>query len=118
MLIISQIFLNLNWFLFKKLFWSISLSKKIIPNAKILQKLGIPQWSWPYSGIKKKGYPSQAPLDLTQSILSYSWPFSLLMSPTIIKINNKKKVNLYKNNFSRLKYTYILIYIYLNSSKI
>ena len=89
-----------NWFLFKKLFWSISLSKKIIPNAKILQKLGIPQWSWPYSGIKKKGYPSQAPLDLTQSILSYSWPFSLLMSPTIIKINNKKKVNLYKNNFS------------------
>ena len=43
-----------NWFLFKKLFWSISLSKKIIPNAKILQKLGIPQWSWPYSGIKKK----------------------------------------------------------------
>ena len=64
-----------NWFLFKKLFWSISLSKKIIPNAKILQKLGIPQWSWPYSGIKKKGYPSQAPLDLTQSILSYSWPF-------------------------------------------
>ena len=89
-----------NWFLFKKLFWSISLSKKIIPNAKILQKLGIPQWSWPYSGIKKKGYPSQAPLDLTQSILSYSWPFSLLISPTILKINKKKKVNLFKNNFS------------------
>jgi hypothetical protein len=89
-----------NWFLFKKLFWSISLSKKIIPNAKILQKLGIPQWSWPYSGIKKKGYPSQAPLDLTQSILSYSWPFSLLISPTILKINNKKNVNLFKNNFS------------------
>lgn len=34
---------QINWYLFKKLFWSIRLSKKIIPNAKILQKLGIPQ---------------------------------------------------------------------------
>ena len=87
------------WFLFKKLFWSISLSKKIIPNAKILQKLGIPQWSWPYNGIKKKGYPTQAPLNLTKSILSFSWPFSLLISPTILKIN--KKVNNFEHNFNR-----------------
>jgi hypothetical protein len=88
-----------NWFLFKKLFWSISLSKKIIPNAKILQKLGIPQWSWPYSGIKKKGYPTQAPLNLTKSILSFSWPFSLLMSPTILKIN--KNINNFENDFNK-----------------
>jgi hypothetical protein len=32
------------------------LSKKIIPNPKILHKLGIPQWRWPYSKFKKKGY--------------------------------------------------------------
>nr|UZS77737.1 hypothetical protein [Lentinula edodes] len=127
---------QINWYLFKKLFWSIRLSKKIIPNAKILQKLGIPQWSWPYSSIKKKGYAishmsnSQKKsnferslnnlklrLDLDssiqlkgiskgigtesdQTVLSYSWPFSLLMSPTITQMQINKKIKLDTDNLN------------------
>lgn len=71
---------KINWFLFKKLFWSIRLSKKIIPNAKILQKLGIPQWCWPYNSINKKGYSYADQTKISNlPIFNYNSPLSTIL---------------------------------------
>jgi hypothetical protein len=108
--------IKIHYGLFNKLLNSIRLSKLIIPNAKILQKLGIPKWRWPYSGLNKKGYPKLNKYHLSQPLMgdsgkvqstamqspifSYSWPFSLLFcqpNTLLRKVDLNNKVN-YSSN--------------------